>query len=232
MATRAKAPAAAAGVEKIQITPPNFATYAVVITGTGPLVVERFSKKAELMEKMAQGTQAGSKKVRTARDYEEETEQAKYYAPAEDGHWEGMNAAAFRAGMISACRLVGYKMTIAKLTVFVEADAFDVADGLPIVRIYGPSVVFTAHTRNATGVVDVRARPQYRNWAMRLRIKFDQDQFNVSDVVNLLSRVGAQVGVGAGRPDSKSSAGCGWGTFRVVGGDEEAQVIERFGIAT
>jgi len=33
----------------------------------------------------------------------------------------------------------------------------------------------------------------------------------------LLARVGMQVGIGEGRPDSKNSAGMGWGLFEVVG---------------
>jgi ribosomal protein S17 len=41
------------------------------------------------------------------------------------------------------------------------------------------------------------------------------DQFKVQDVANLLSRVGEQVGICEGRPDSKNSAGMGWGTFQV-----------------
>ena len=213
--------------QQIVISAPNFGVIELIIKGTAPLVIERFSKKAELMAKMQEGAQAKSKKVRTARDYERDCEEARYRHA--DG-WEGANAAAFRAGMISACRLVGFKMTIAKLSVFIEADGFDNADGLPIVRIYGESHVFTAHTRNATGVVDVRSRPQYREWACKLRIKFDQTQFSATDIINLISRVGVQVGIGAGRPDSKASAGCGWGTFEVVGGKEELAVKKLFNI--
>ena len=213
--------------ETVVISAPNFGVLELIIRGTAPLVIERFSKKAEMMLKMQEGSTAKNKKNRTARDYAQEVEAARYRHT--DG-WEGMNAAAFRAGMISACRLVGFKMTLAKLSVFVEADGFDPIDGLPIVRIYGESRDFTSHTRNATGVCDVRARPQYREWAIKLRVKFDQSQFSATDVINLISRVGVQVGVGAGRPDSKSSSGCGWGTFAVVGGDEEPAVRERFGI--
>jgi len=220
--------ATAAKTEALSITAPDFGEVALIIRGTAPLVVERFSKKAEIMQKMAEGSTDKSKKVRVARDYEKDAEEARYRSP--DG-WEGVNAAAFRAAMISACRLVGFKMTIAKMSVFIEADDFDVADGLPIVRIYGKSQTFTAHTRNATGVVDVRSRPQYRDWAAKLRIKFDRAQFKTVDVLNLLSRVGGQVGIGAGRPDSKSSAGCGWGTFEIVRSDDMDRVVKHFGIA-
>lgn len=224
MTTKTQAPSA----QQVSITAPDFGVLELIAQGTAPLVIERFSKKAEIMDKMAKGSVARGKKERTARDYERDAEEARYRA--QDGGWEGINAAAFRAGMISACRLVGFKMTLAKMSTFVEADGFDVADGLPLVRIYGKSQTFTAHTRNATGVVDVRSRPQYREWAVKLRIKFDRAQFSAVDMVNLISRVGAQVGIGAGRPDSKASAGCGWGTFSVVSSAEEKSVRAKFSI--
>jgi hypothetical protein len=209
------------------ITPPKFGVTDFYIEGAAPLVVERFSKKAELMAKMAEGKSAGSKKVRDARDYDKEAEEARYRSAE---NWEGMNAAAFRAAMISACRLVGFKMTLAKLSTFIEADGYDKNDGVPLVRIYGESQVYTAHTRNATGVVDVRSRPMYRNWAARLRVRYDMDQFKMADVLNLVSRCGMQVGIGAGRPDSKASAGCGFGLFNVVPTDREKEVIAKYGI--
>jgi hypothetical protein len=37
-----------------------------------------------------------------------------------------------------------------------------------------------------------------------------------TDVVNLISRVGLQVGIGEGRPDSKQSAGLGYGLFEIL----------------
>jgi hypothetical protein len=211
----------------VVISAPNFQTVDVLLQGTAPLVVERFSKKAELMAKMAEGKSSGSKKVRDARDYDKEAEDARYRSVE---NWEGMNAAAFRAGMISACRLVGFKMTLAKLSTFVVADGLDLKDGIPLIRIYGDSETYTAHTRNATGVVDVRSRPMYREWAARLRVRFDSDQFTTQDVYNLISRVGLQVGIGAGRPDSKASAGCGFGTFEIVPNDKEKAVLKKFGI--
>ena len=211
----------------VVISAPNFQTVDVLLQGTAPLVIERFSKKAELMAKMAEGKSSGSKKVRDARDYDKEAEDARYRSVE---NWEGMNAAAFRAGMISACRLVGFKMTLAKLSTFVVADGLDLKDGIPLIRIYGGSETYTAHTRNATGVVDVRSRPMYREWATRLRVRFDSDQFTTQDIYNLISRVGLQVGIGAGRPDSKASAGCGFGTFEVVSNDQEKAVLKKFGI--
>jgi hypothetical protein len=214
-------------MSEFSIAPPDFRVVRATIVGTAPLVIERFSKKGELMEKMAQEKPKAKKADRTARVYDEEARLAKYFS--EEG-WEGFSSSGIRKGMISACKLVGFKMTVAKLSIFVIADAIDVDDFKPITRIYGDAVTFTDRTRNATGVTDVRSRPLYKDWASVLNIKYDAGQFRDRDVINLLSRVGEQVGIGAGRPDSRESSGCGWGTFRIVQGEEEREVHEKFGI--
>jgi hypothetical protein len=55
----------------------------------------------------------------------------------------------------------------------------------------------------------------WRELAAVLNIRYDADQFSATDVMNLIARVGMQVGIGEGRPDSKQSAGMGFGTFEV-----------------
>lgn len=201
--------------KSVTIPAPNMATAVFSIIGTEPLMIARFSKKAELMAKMAEGQTAGSKRNRKARDYEQEGKDAAYQS--EEG-WNGVHAASFRNGMISACRLVGFKMTLAKLSIFIEADGYDYRDSTPLVKIDAPKYELnSSHTRNATGVIDVRVRPMWRpGWKMQIRVRFDADQFTVGDIANLLARVGLQGGIGEGRPDSKSSAGLGFGLFRVA----------------
>src|SRR5258708_3849253 len=105
----------------VSIPAPNMQTAVFGIIGIAPLMTARFSKKMELMAKMAEGKSAGSKRNREARDYKQEALDAAYQA--ETGEF-GVNASSFRNGMISACRLVGYKMTLAKLSLFVEADGY------------------------------------------------------------------------------------------------------------
>jgi hypothetical protein len=199
----------------VTIRAPNMQTAVFEIVGSAPLMTARFSKKAELMAKMAEGKSASSKRSRPARDYVQEAEDAAYKSP---DNWYGINAASFRNAMISACRLVGFKMTLAKLSVFIEPEGFDVNDSTPLVRIDAPKYeINTMHVRNATGGADVRARPMWRpGWKTHLSIRWDADQFTVTDIANLLSRVGLQVGVGEGRPDSRTSAGLGFGLFTLA----------------
>ena len=201
-----------------QIKAPNILTAVIRIIGTAPLVQNKFSAKAraKMMETQAAGSTAKSKKTRVARDFDADFQAAMHIS--EDG-WVGLPAPAFRAAMISACRLVGFQMTKAKLSVFVKADGLDADDGTPLIRlIAGEPERHDGMVRNATGVADIRVRPMWREWSADVPVQFDGDQFTMDDVVNLLDRAGQQVGIGEGRPDSKSSCGMGWGTFEVQRG--------------
>lgn len=200
----------------IQIKEPNIQTAEINIVGISPLVQNKFSAKAKrkMMDTMAAGTTARGKKVRDARDYEDDFLQAQHLS--EEG-WHGLPAPAFRSAMISACRLVGFQMTKAKLSVFVKHDGIDAEDGTPLVRlIAGKPERHEALVRMNGTSTDIRIRPMWREWGAAVRVQWDADQFTLTDVVNLMDRAGLQVGIGEGRPDSKTSTGMGWGQFRVV----------------
>lgn len=200
--------------QTVTIKAPNIQALRVTLRGTAPYVQLRFSEKAQnaIRSKMALGGTAKNKKVREARDFDADFVGAQHFAT--EG-WNGIPASAFRAGLVSACRLVGFKMTLAKLSLFILAHGFDAVDGTPLVKIKGKPERCEHMTRNATGVVDLRVRAMWREWSTELTVQYDADQFTQTDVVNLLQRVGTQVGIGEGRPDSKNSAGMGWGTFTV-----------------
>jgi hypothetical protein len=181
-----------------------------------PLVIHRFSSKTkeQMKQKMETGKAAGSKKNREARSTDDLYAEARYRNVA---GWDGFNASAVRAAMISACRLVGFKMTLAKLSVFVEPDGVDSTEPqIPLIRIYGDPVKQEDMARVETGQPYVTVRAAYHDWRAQIRIRFDADQFTLQDVTNLVARVGMQVGLGEGRPDSKNSAGMGWGLFAIA----------------
>jgi len=199
----------------LAVPAPRFRTLAIEIEGTAPYMQARFSAKAmqAMKAKMEAGGTSRSKKKREARDFEEDFLQAQHIS--EDG-WNGIPAAAFRNASIDACRMVGFKMTHAKMSIFIEADGLDKIDGTPLVQIIGdPPEQTELAVRNATGVADIRVRPMWRKWGAILRVRFDEGQFTDEDVVNLLLRAGQQVGVGEGRPYSKKSNGLGYGLFNV-----------------
>lgn len=205
----------------VQIAAPRLRVAEFKIVGTSPYVQLRFSEKAMrlMMDKMEAGSQAKNKKVRTARDFDDDMKQAQHVST--DG-WVGIPASSIRAAMISACRLVGFKMTLAKLSLFVLEDGYDKVDGIPLIKLdAGKPEKNTMAVRNATGVADIRCRPMWKKWGATVRLRFDEDQFSLQDVSNLLMRVGMQVGLGEGRPDSRESAGLGWGTFKIASEKQE-----------
>ena len=55
----------------------------------------------------------------------------------------------------------------------------------------------------------------WRKWSVKLHVKFDEDQFSLADISNLLARAGIQCGIGEGRPNSRMSTGIGFGTFKI-----------------
>ncbi len=202
--------------EILTIKEPNIQTAQILIEGVSPLVQNKFSAKAKakMMATMAAGSTARGKKEREPRNYDDDFLQAQHIS--EDG-WAGLPAPAFRSAMISACRLVGFQMTKAKLSIFVKHDGIDREDGTPLVRLNaGEPERHEALVRMNGTSTDIRIRPMWRQWGAAVMVSWDADQFTLNDVVNLMDRAGQQVGIGEGRPDSKTSTGMGWGMFRVL----------------
>lgn len=216
------AQAKAAGA--LTISAPDFRTIALTIQGTAPLVINKFSAKAQ--DKMRADQEAGgaakSKKNREAKDFEALFNGARHIGESRNKQgelerWDGIHAASFRNAAISACRAAGFVMTKAKLAIFVEADGFDIDDKTPLVRLTkGEPEMVVSPCRNATGVIDLRPRPTYFPWEAVLRVRYDAGMLSEQDIVNLMARVGMQVGIGEGRPDSKQSAGLGNGLFKIL----------------
>lgn len=208
---------AEANRESIIIKAPNFQRAEFRIKGIAPLVIHRFSAKTknEMKLKMESGKVAGSKKNREARKTDDLYQESRYIS--REG-WDGFHAGSIRAAMISACRLVNFKMTLAKLSIFVEQDGWDKLEPqIPLIRIEGKPVKQEDMARVETGQPYVTVRAAYHDWKAKIKIRWDADQFSIHDISNLLSRVGLQVGLGEGRPDSKNSVGMGWGLFELEG---------------
>jgi hypothetical protein len=211
--------------KEIQIAPPDIKTVEFFIKGTAPLVVHKFSEKAKLQirQKQAAGGVASKSKNRDAKQFDELFKASRHIST--EG-WDGIPASSFRCALISACRLCNFKMTMAKMCVFIEADGYD-DEGTSLVRIIGDDPEkFESMVRIGIGgtSTDISVRARYRHWGAKLRISFDAERFTETDLANLLMRVGIQVGICEGRPDSKNSAGMGWGTFKLV--NSEAEILK------
>ena len=203
---------------EVTVKAPRIGSVIFKIQGTAPFVSNKFSEemKKAMRDKQAEGGTAKSKHTkRDPKDFEKRAQQSLHVSTDD---WIGFPASGIRKGLISACRLVNFKMTIAKMSVFIEPDGFDKEDGTPLVRFLKGTPRHVEHyVRLSNGAPDICPRMMFDpGWEASVRVQFDEDQFTLTDIANLLTRVGLQVGIGAGRPDSTSSSGMGWGTFRIV----------------
>jgi hypothetical protein len=223
MTKHVKTPKIAAKVEaplllkkSVTITAPRFDMAHYRIIGTTPYMQARFTQKAknQMRAKMEAGSQARKGQKREPRDFKADYEAAKYVSAQ---GWNGIPAGAFRAAAISACKIVGFHMSKAKLALFFEHDGFDKYEGTPLIRIEGTPEMNEMAVRNDNGGADLRVRPMWREWSCNLRVSYDTDMFSEQDVTNLLVRAGMQIGIGEGRPDSRKGFGLGLGLFKLAG---------------
>jgi hypothetical protein len=205
----------------IRIKPHNKMVMEVFICGTSVMVQHAFGKKAieQIIATQMAGDAAKKKmaKNRAPKDFDACYEDAKHIAGGNGGGWIGIPAGGFRAGMVRACKGAGIMMTEAKLAMVVKADGYDKFDSTPLVKITkGEPTRDTRYARNDNGQPDIRVRPLWQpGWEAKLEIEYDGDFFTAEDLVNLLERMGQQVGIGEGRNSSPKSCGMGWGSFEV-----------------
>ena len=122
-----------------------------------------------MKQKMEEGKSSSSKKNREAQDFDNKFNEARYIS--KDG-WDGFHAASIRNAMISACRLVNFKMTLAKLSIFVIADGWDkIEPQIPLIRIIGKPTKQEDMARVETGQPYVTVRAAYHDWSARVRIR-------------------------------------------------------------
>lgn len=187
----------------------NRVVYEVPIIGTAPLITNRWSEKARQMMLDKQTTSVRSKKP--PKDPVELFEAAKYTLP--DGRC-GMPASAFKAAIVHAARLVaGITQVQLKQTIRVLGELDD--RGEQIVPITYDQVIMREDTpRNASGVADLRYRPQYNGWRAVLPVQIIEGQVDEGSLLALVDAAGVG-GVGEMRPTAPKSATGQYGTFEI-----------------
>ena len=232
---------------RISIPPAKFGVLHLTLIGDSMLVQDRFDQKSQ--DELQKGkiiepeeeknapdecevddqpqTQLGGRKPTKKKIDPEKVWNERRYISAQG--WDGFKACALRNGSVDAIRLVkGLKMNMAKMSIFVMADGYDrFEDFTGLVKIIGKPERFDYVARNRMGQAVMTHRPRYWPWKAKVRIRFDAGQFDASDIINLINRVGMQIGVGCGRVYSKNSCGQGWGAFHIDRSEKaKLEVIE------
>ena len=193
------------GKQTISIQAIDIRSMNLKLIGVTPLVVHKFSEKAKKI--MADKQQGRGVQKKAAKDAKADFEAAMYRLP-KGGH--GFKAVAFKASAISSCRFTeGISMKIAKGAFHIIGD---------ILRLDFDKVVMREDAvRLATGVCDLRYRPEYQGWSVVLPIKFNANVITPEQIVNLFQLAGFHVGVGEMRPMPRQSESSGsFGMFEVA----------------
>lgn len=176
------------------------------IEGISPLIVHKFSEKAQ---KMIEGKQQGKSKnaKHEIRVPEEDYESAKHKSPL---GFEGFPAGGFKGAMIRGAKMLGMVMKDTQVSFFIKADC----EETQLVKINGESRMRTDMVRIGMGSADVRYRPEYPNWNAELTIEFNEGMISLEQIYQLVAAAGYGCGIGEMRPEKTKF---GFGRFKIKG---------------
>lgn len=177
----------------------------IPIKGISPLIMNKFSSKAQ---KQIEDKQAGAAKNKkhAIRIPEDDFEGAKHYSVQ---GWEGFPAAGFKAAMIRGAKMLGMVMKDTQTAFFVKADD----EITQLVRINGKSQMRTDMVRVGMGAADIRYRPEYPEWDADLTIEFNEGVISLDQIYQLVKAAGYGCGVGEMRPEKGKF---NYGRFRLA----------------
>jgi hypothetical protein len=218
--TEAPAPSAGKGVITSRsgiVTIPGIKLeqVSVLIVGTAPLIVHKFSEKAQrmILDKHMGVASAGREKKDPHANF-----LAARHRLADMS--DGFPAGGLKACIVSGCdKAAGLARTVGKGAMRIKPDC-EATNLIRIITPFDPDMREDM-VRNETGVVDIRHRPEYYPWAMLLRLEYLPQKASVAQVLQAVEMAGFTVGIGEWRPASKKSLSGSFGTFRVA---NEAEV--------
>jgi hypothetical protein len=220
----------AAGASKIFIPQLQKSVLTVTVIGESPLVVHKFSEKArkEMLDKQMGVPKGPREKKIPERDFLNalypmtgkviemsgnspddfrspvlERSGDEVYAK---GRY-GFPAGGIRKAIIAAARQVdGLTMTFLRGTIFVLGEGEN-----NLVEISGRAQMREDTVRLESGVADIRHRPMWNPWSMKLRIQFNANALTAGQVAHLVETAGFSVGIAENRPEK----GGDWGRFSI-----------------
>jgi len=202
----------------VAIPPLKIKELYVAVVGESPLITNCFSNKAkrQMLDIM---TGADKAKPRAPKDPLAEFEAA-FHRTLDDK--PGITAVCFKHATVGACRGVDkFPMTYAKLFFHMIGDVLPVSvKETPVMR--------EDWVRLKNGSTDLRYRPQFTDWLVKLHIRYDEDNISKEALMNLINR-GGMGGVGERRP---SKSGDSFGMYRVATPEEVKDFDSNGGVPT
>lgn len=166
----------------------------VTIVGDSPLITHAWSAAA--LKQIRDKQQKKARAAREAKDPQVEYEGAMYRTS--DGA-PGFPASGLKNCLVDAAPNVeGLKKTTLRGALHVDGDIIPI-DGKPVRR--------EDAVRVGMGGTDLRYRPEFKAWKIRLSIRFNASILTQEQLVHLLDVAGFSVGIGDWRPQRNGSFG-------------------------
>ena len=193
-----------AGRKRLMLKPILQERVQFTIVGTSPMIQHKWSQKAidMILEKKTQG-----KKTRDRdRSIPEEEADAAAYKTVTGKH--GIPVTALKAAIIGAAHKdIGIEKTLVRKALFIECPD---ANGVLPMKCDKPTTR-TDPVRVGQGSADLRFRPMFVNWSVRISAVIDAELLQLQDVMVLVDRAGFGVGICEWRPEK----GGEYGRFKV-----------------
>lgn len=203
-------------IRAFQIPEINVREVTLHVEGLTPLIVHRFSEKAQ--KAISDAQQKEARRQKEARDPEREWKDAAYILPGLDDlpDWQPgkytFPASAFKhAFLYGVSQMQDVKKlpkTLATGWFFPKRD--------PVLQF--DSVSLREDTvRISSGTTTLAYRPQFNEWSVELEIDYNANTISIDQVVALLDLGGFSGGIGEWRPSAPKNKSGSFGRFRVTG---------------
>jgi hypothetical protein len=177
----------------------------ITLIGDSPLICHAWSDKAKarILDKQMKRAKAGNEAKDPEADYA-----ASLYRGAKGEYV--FPCVAFKSAAVDACSHV------AEITKVQARGAFHIIG--EFARIEGEPSPREDMVTIGMGSADIRYRGEFKQWRVRLRIRYNSNVLSAEQITNLFNTAGFAVGVGNWRPEKNGS----FGMFHVAAGKEAA----------
>lgn len=182
--------------EPIRVQQINLSTVAFKITGTSPLLMDKFPEEAK--KQITEKQMGLSKTKKKPRDIEKEMQEAVHKTQEGD---IGFPAIGFKAGLIESTSFIGDKFFSKKLLKGIQI--INSKDGLVPIEFKKQDILEHSIQSNT------KYTPQFHEWKCVLQIQFDENNISKQDLANLINYAGFYYGVGIWSPRCKSGGNYG-----------------------
>lgn len=172
----------------------------IEVEAISPLIIHSWSEKA--IKIMLGNQMKEAKQAKEPKDPVADFNGARYL---DDKGRDCIPCGMFKMAAVEAGVMVGAPKTTLRKAFFIDGDL------LPIKCKGGKPEMRRDMVRLQTGVADIRFRPQYNDWSVKVPVIFQPRLISAEQLYNLFNQAGYGVGIGEWRPQTNGQ----FGRFRV-----------------